>query len=98
MGFWSELVGLPIKVEDSKSGAWDDQAKEALAKAYKPSGPTPDTTKIAPTAAITQHPLHRSLSEASLGSSLHKPLQKEGIFQGKTFALGPFDDKKVLPP
>lgn len=95
VGLWSELVGAPIKNEESKSSAWDGQRKEVLEQAPRPPEVQPQILKSAPNADNPQQALKRSFSEASLGSFLSKPLQKEGIFQRKRFVLHSFSEKKV---
>lgn len=95
VGLWTELVGAPIQVEESRTNAWDELPKEALNHGSSPSEAKSETSKIAPTAENKQQILKRSFSEAKLGSFLSNPLHKEGIFHGKMFLLDGFSEKIV---
>jgi len=95
VGLWSELVGAPIKVEETKADAWDEQPKRPVNDHMDPPISHSEDVKITPTAQDQQRTLKKSLSEANLGSFLGRPFESILIFQGKSVLLWGFDEKKV---
>ncbi len=95
VGLWTEILGAPIKIEESRANEWDEVPKEAPNDGSSASEAKSETLKLAPTAENTQQVLKRSFSEANLGSFLSKTLHKEGIFHGKKILLDGFNEKIV---
>lgn len=94
VGLWSELVGGPVKLEESKDDAWDEQPEEALDEEASPKTSKLEDMSIAPTAGGVQQALKKSDSEVNLGSFLGR-FSKETLFQGRMFLLHGFNEKQV---
>ena len=95
VGFWTDFVGAPVKIEGHESDVWDDQLKETIIPEVIPITSKSDDVELAPTADVPPQTLNRSHSEINLGTLLGKPAKQDGLFEGKTVLLRGFNEKKV---
>ena len=87
-GMWSNIVGEPVKQEEAKSDKWQDREEELA-----PMKLQGDSTVISQTSGEQRFQEKSHVNEETLAQ--HTVIRKEGIFQGKAFALYNFSEKKV---
>ena len=95
VGLWSELVTVPIKIEQTGADAWDEQQEEVAHSELALKKPVSEDLECGRTDGNVRQALKKSFSEASLGSSLGRPHSKEGLFHGKCLLLRGFDEQQV---
>ena len=107
-GLWTDIVGGGVRAEESNPNQWNDKHRETtpekvttkaegMFQATKSSSDQVievDTIEIAQERPGSQ-PSSISALEVDVKPLLPKPLQKEGLFQGKVFVLHGFKEKQV---
>jgi len=95
-GLWTDIVAGEPNLVESKLDAWDDKPDELTDSENTLKGTGSITADTGCAKFVEKRlSLNRSQSMAAVESLLGKLPQKEALFEGKTFLILDFDDKKM---